>query len=291
MKVWIPGGKGMLGTDLAAALARRGHEVIATGRELDIADSAALAPFLEDVRPSHVINCAAFTAVDACEGEKALAARINVDGPARIGEAAQRHGIHATQISTDYVFAGDASAPYREDAATGPLSVYGRTKLAGERAFSEATAGGGAVLRTSWLFGVHGKCFPATMWRAMGEREELRVVDDQRGRPTWTVDLAEALVDVAERRLAGVWHFANAGDVSWHGFASAIRDEAQARGVPLRIKELRAIRTSAWPTPARRPSWSVLSTEKIEAELGRAPRPWREALRAYLDQALAGPLG
>lgn len=287
MKVWIPGGKGMLGTDLAAALRRAGHEVVVTDRELDITDHRALEPFVVDVKPTHVVSCAAHTAVDACESEEALAFRINADGPARIGEVARRHGMHATQISTDYVFPGDGKAPYREDDATGPLSAYGRSKLAGERAFLEATEGQGAIVRTSWLYGVHGKSFPATMLKLMAERDELRVVDDQRGRPTFTGDLAAALVDVAARKLTGVWHFANTGDVTWHEFACAIRDDARSRGVPLRVGAVLAIPTSAYPTPARRPAYSVLSTEKIEAELGRSLRPWRDALGEYLDAFLA----
>lgn len=289
MKVWIPGGKGMLGTDLATALRGAGHEVVLTDRELDIAEAAALEPFVVDVKPTHVINCAAHTAVDACESEEAQASRINAEGPARIGEVARRHGLHAVQISTDYVFPGDGHAPYREDDPTGPLSVYGRTKLAGEQAFLEATGGTGAVVRTSWLYGVHGKSFPATMLKLMAEREELKVVADQVGRPTFTLDLAAALVDVAERKLGGIWHFANAGEVSWHGFACAIRDQALARGAALRVQTIHAIPTSAYPTPARRPAWSVLSTAKIEAALGKAPRAWEAALGEYLDAFLARP--
>lgn len=284
MKIWIPGGKGMLGTDLALEARARGHEVLLTDRELDITDGSAVQTFMTTEKPTHVVNCAAYTAVDLCESEEARALQINGDGPARLGEAAHRAGAHAIQISTDYVFPGDASRPYLEEDPTGPLSAYGRTKLAGERRFIEASNGLGAVVRTSWLYGVHGKSFPATMLKLMAEREELKVVADQRGRPTFTRDLAQALADVATRRLAGVWHFANAGEVSWHGFAEAILERARARELPLKLKAVTPIPTSAYPTPAIRPAYSVLSTSKLEKTLGWTPRPWQQALDAFFEE-------
>lgn len=283
MKIWIPGGKGMLGTDLAVEARGRGHEVLITDRELDISDGPVVHAFVTKERPTHIVNCAAHTAVDACETEEAAAMKINADGPARLGEAAHRVGAHAIQISTDYVFPGDANRPYLEEDPTGPLSAYGRTKLAGERRFIEATNGLGAVVRTSWLYGVHGKSFPATMLKLMAEREELKVVEDQLGRPTFTKDLARALADVATRKLAGIWHFANTGEVSWHGFAEAIRARASARGLPLKVKSVLGIPTTAYPTPAARPAYSVLSTSKVEKTLGWTPRSWQLALDAYFD--------
>jgi dTDP-4-dehydrorhamnose reductase len=272
----------MLGTDLGALLKARGHDVVISDRELDIADPVAVEAFVVDVRPTHIINCAAYTAVDLAESEEAQARRANADGPACLADVARRHRLHATHVSTDYVFPGDGAHPYTEDDAVGPLSAYGRTKLEGEQRFLAAAGDKGAVVRTSWLYGVHGKSFPATMLKLMAEREELRVVDDQRGRPTFTRDLARALADVSEKQLSGVFHFANAGEVTWHGFACAIRDEALARGRALRVKTIHAIPTSAYPTPAKRPAYSVLSTSKIEAALGWSPPPWREGLRAYL---------
>lgn len=288
MRVWVPGGSGMLGTDVCALLRARGHEVLPTGREVDIAEPGAAEDFVAAARPTHIVNCAAYTAVDRCEQEEPLAYRVNAEGPARVGSAARKHGLYALHVSTDYVFAGDAHAPYREEDATGPLSAYGRTKLSGERGFLDATDGLGAVVRTSWLFGVHGGCFPATMLRVMGERDEVRVVDDQHGCPTFTGDLAAAIAELLAPRRAGVWHFANAGVTTWHAFAVAIRDAAAATGAPLRVRQVSPIPTSAWPTPARRPPWSVLSTEKIARALGTAPRPWSEALSHWFALRGAG---
>lgn len=281
MKIWIPGGKGMLGTDLAIEARGRGHEVVLTDKEVDIADARAVAQLMAREKPTHIINCAAHTGVDACETEEELAMRINADGPARLGEAAHKAGAHAIQISTDYVFPGDAKDPYLEDDATGPLGAYGRTKLAGEKRFLEATQGLGAVVRTSWLYGVHGKSFPATMLKFFAERELMKVVADQKGRPTYTKDLARALVDVATRKLAGTWHFANSGEVTWHGFAEAIRAEAVKRGMPVKVQSIEPIPSSAYPTPAKRPAYSVLSTSKIEKALGWQPRSWQEALAQF----------
>ena len=283
MKMWIPGGKGMLGTDLATVALERGYEVLLTDKELDITDGAAVQAFMAQHKPTHIVNCAAYTAVDQCESEEKLAMTINAEGPARLGEAAHKAGAHAIQISTDYVFPGDASDPYLEDDETGPLSASGRTKLAGEHRFLEATSGLGAVVRTSWLYGVHGKSFPATMLKLMAEREQLKVVADQMGRPTFTKDFARALADVASRKLAGIWHFANTGEVSWHGFAEAIRDRASARGMTLRVQSVQAIPTTAYPTPATRPAYSVLSTSKFEKTLGWTPRTWQLALDAFFD--------
>jgi len=283
VKIWITGGKGMLGTDLAAAVAWRGHDVVVTDKELDISDVDALRAFAEQNAPTHLLNCAAHTNVDACETEKDLAQKINVDGAFALGVIAKEKGIHAVHVSTDYVFDGAGQKPYLEDDAKGPLNVYGKTKLDGEERFLEATGREGTIVRTSWLFGVHGKSFPGTMLKLMAEKEELKVVSDQVGRPTYPADFARALVDVAERKLSGVWHFANAGETSWHGFAAAILEHAKAKGMPLKCKNVVAIKAVEYPTPAKRPAYSVLSTANIERALGRAPRAWAQALDQYLD--------
>jgi dTDP-4-dehydrorhamnose reductase len=287
MKIWIPGGKGMLGTDLAVEARSRGHEVVLTDKEVDIADASAVAELMAREKPTHIINCAAHTGVDACETEEPLALRINAEGPARLGEAAHKAGAHAIQISTDYVFPGDATRPYLEEDETGPLGAYGRTKLEGEKRFLEATQGFGAVVRTSWLYGVHGKSFPATMLKLFAEKESMKVVNDQLGRTTYTKDLARALADVATRKLAGTWHFANSGEVTWHAFAEAIRQQAIARGLPVKVQTIEGIPTSAYPTPAKRPAYSVLSTSKIEKALGWSPRSWQDALTQFLTDRAA----
>lgn len=277
----------MLGTDVAAEARARGHQVLLTGRALDISDASAVQAFVARERPSHILNAAGHTGVDLCESEEQLAMKINGEGPAHLAEAARRSGAHGIHISTDYVFPGDGTRPYAEDDDTGPLSAYGRSKLSGERRFLAASPG--AVVRTSWLFGVHGKSFPSTMLKLMAEREELKVVADQPGRPTYTKDLSLALLDIAARELSGVWHFANAGAVSWHGFAQAIHQRASAAGIPIKAQAVQPIPTIAYATPARRPAYSVLSTEKIEGALGWAPRPWQEALDDFFRERSTRP--
>lgn len=292
MRIWVPGARGMLGQAVQAALAARGIAHVATDAELDIGDLGAVETFAAREPFTHVINCAAYTRVDACETHEAEARRANAEGPANLARVARARGATAITVSTDYVFDGAAHAPYRESDPPAPVSAYGRTKLEGEqRLLAELaehgeTEAAGYVVRTSWLFGRGGPSFVATMLRLFAERPEVRVVDDQLGRPTYAPDLAEALIALAQRRpAAGIYHFANAGQVSWYGLAVAVRDEAAARGTRFPVT-LTPITTADYPTPARRPAWSVLATDKIERVLGSAPRPWREGLVDYLQAVL-----
>ncbi len=282
--VWIPGASGMLGQEVVAVLRERGVAHVATDRELDIGEAAAVEAFAAEHRFTHVINCAAYTAVDACETHEPLAAHINALGPANLARVARERGAIAVHVSTDYVFDGFGTAPYREDDPTGPANAYGRTKLAGEQRFLAAAGERGYLVRTSWLFGTGGPNFVATMLRLLRANPEVRVVHDQTGRPTYAPDLALALVDLAFAPAVapGVYHFANAGAVTWFELASAVRELAIARGLPI-TGVLTPITTADYPTPARRPRWSVLATDKITAALGRAPRPWADGLAAYLD--------
>jgi dTDP-4-dehydrorhamnose reductase len=279
--VWICGANGMLGRALERVIKTAGHEVVLTDLDVDIADEAQVTHFLREKKPQRLINCAAYTAVDKAESEEAKAVRVNVDGPRVLAKACRDAGVHALHISTDYVFDGKKEGAYVEDDKTAPLSTYGRTKRDGERAFLEYKPG--ALIRTSWLFGPDGKCFPSTMLDLMRDREELRVVEDQRGRPTYTVDLAKVIEAISSKNLQGIFHFANSEAVSWHGFASAIRDEALERGHSLKVKAIHPIPTTAYPTPATRPANSVLDTTKIENTLGFKPRSWRDTLRDYFD--------
>jgi len=287
--LWIPGGRGMLGTTLATQARARGWGVVATGRDVDASDPAVVAAFVDAHRPACIINCAAWTAVDLAESEAAAAARANEALPGVLGEAAARVGARALHVSTDYVFDGAApepERPLREDDPTGPVSVYGRTKLAGERAFLERTGGRGLVVRTSWLYGPGGKNFVTTMLKLMAERDELKVVADQRGRPTSTATLAAALLALADTDAGGVVHVADeAGPrgIAWHDFAVAIRAGALARGLPVKAHAIHAIPTSAYPTPAKRPAWSVLDTTRYTALTGAALPSWEQTLGAYLD--------
>src|SRR3954471_14172490 len=198
MRLLVTGAAGMLGTDVVAAAA--GHDVVALARaDLDITDNDAVRAAVRDTRPDAIVNCAAWTDVDGAEAHEAAATRINGDGAGHVAAAGAEAGAHVVHVSTDYVFPGDASSPYREDAPTGPIAAYGRSKLAGELAVEEAAPSSHAIVRTAWVFGPHGKNFVDTMLRLGAEREEIAVVDDQVGCPTYTGHLAPALVEIAER--------------------------------------------------------------------------------------------
>jgi dTDP-4-dehydrorhamnose reductase len=281
MRAWIPGGHGMLGRDLQERIVARGGSVTATGHDVDITRVDDVMAFARTLKPTHIFNCAAHTKVDKAESELDLAMAINRDGARHVGLAGQELGVPVVHVSTDYVFPGEHDAPYVEDDAVGPLSAYGQSKLAGEVAL-RAVAPSSLIVRTSWLFGRHGPNFVATMLRLMGERETLRVVGDQRGRPTATPDLADGLLALVDVGASGVVHFADTGETTWHGFACAIRDSARARGHALVVKDVESIATSAYPTPAKRPAYSVLSTSKYTQLTGLTPPTWQSALDRYL---------
>ncbi|RYF06656.1 MAG: dTDP-4-dehydrorhamnose reductase, partial [Deltaproteobacteria bacterium] len=287
MKVWVLGASGMLGRTVCEALQAASVDHVGSGHEVDIAQPEALLAYAQTHAVTHLINCAAYTKVDACETEQLQAARINADGPARLGELSASLRLPALHISTDYVFAGDAIAPYDEAAACAPQGVYGRTKLAGEQRF--LAAGGALVVRTSWLYGVHGNNFVATMLRLMSARPMVAVVADQVGSPCYSNDLGGALLRLLgllpghPQAASGIYHYANAGSTSWHGFAMAILQRGRALGHRLRCEEVVALRTEQYPTAARRPAYSVLGTHKVAAALGAPPRPWQQALDDYLQ--------
>jgi dTDP-4-dehydrorhamnose reductase len=280
----------MLGTALGERLARLGVASVRSGRELDVTDATRVREFARAERPTHIVNAAGYTRVDAAETHEDEAFAANALAPEHLARAACELGARFVHFSTDYVFAGDAHEPYPEDAPTAPTGAYGRTKLAGE---ARVLAVQGArelttLVRTSWLFGENGPSFPRAIARLCLEREELRVVADQRGRPTYTGDLAEAALELvgigSERRAeaAGIYHFANAGETSWHGLAEAVRTTLVRLGRPVRAVRVTPIATAEAPRPARRPPYSVLDTRRIEAALGRAPRPFGPALDAFL---------
>ncbi|GAA4953158.1 dTDP-4-dehydrorhamnose reductase [Nonomuraea thailandensis] len=269
MRWLITGAGGMLAADVLCRTALTGEPVLALGRaDLDVRDRRAVHDFVSAYRPRAVLNCAAWTAVDDAETHEAEALAVNGDAARWLAEACDRIGARLVHVSTDYVFDGAAGPPYTEDAPTGPVNAYGRTKLAGERAVLEL---GHYVVRTAWLYGAHGANFATTMIRLAGERPILDVVDDQHGQPTWTADLADYLVRLAQSDLPpGVYHGTSAGETTWCGFAREIftllgQDPERVRPVP----------TSAFPRPARRPANSVLAHTR-----GEPIRHWRAALHA-----------
>jgi dTDP-4-dehydrorhamnose reductase len=284
----ITGAGGQLGTDLRHALAgESGEDVLALRRdELDIADSTAVAKAVADFAPDVVVNAAAYTAVDAAESDEDAAHRVNVTGPASIAAALAGRGGKLIHVSTDYVFAGDASAPYQVDDPTWPRSAYGRTKLGGEQAVRDLLPGASWVVRTAWVYGASGGNFVKTMARLERERDTVSVVDDQRGAPTWSADLAVALVELGRSAASpGIYHCTNAGDTTWFGFARAIFEELGAD--PARVQPTT---TDAFPRPAPRPAYSVLSATAWHAA-GLTPlRHWRHALRSAFraDAGLGG---
>jgi len=274
MRLLITGAAGMLGLDLQAAAASAGHECIALTRaDLDVTDPAAVA--VQDAEV--VINCAAYTKVDGAESDSESAHAVNGTGAGNVAAAASRAGAWVIQVSTDYVFDGARREPYLESDPTGPISVYGASKLAGERAVAEAAPGGHTIVRCSALFGAGGPCFPATMLRLAGEREQLTVVDDQITRPTFTGHLAPALLSLAESRPLGILHVVPAGQCSWYEFALEIMRRA---GVGT---EVIAVSTAELALPAPRPAYSVMRSER-----GAPVLPdWRDGLDAYLAARVA----
>ncbi|WP_027351869.1 dTDP-4-dehydrorhamnose reductase [Halotalea alkalilenta] len=286
-RVLVVGATGQVGT---ALLERAPLDVEAIGvgsSELDLTDPGAIDAAFARWRPEQVINAAAYTAVDRAESQPELAFAVNRDGPARLGRAAAAAGIPVLHVSTDYVFSGDCDRPYREDDPTAPNSVYGASKLAGERALLAASPES-LVLRTSWVFGIHGQNFVKTMLRLGVERDELGIVADQWGCPTSAVSIAEALWRLSDAMVSssppggGVYHFAGAPACTWYDFAETIFQRAQALAVLARVPRLRRLSTDEYPTPAHRPAWSVLDCSKLEREAAIAPSDWRVDLESML---------
>jgi dTDP-4-dehydrorhamnose reductase len=269
----------MLGLDVLRAGERAGHELVGVDLpELDIADPKAVEDAFARVRPEAVLNCAAWTDVDGAESHREQAHAVNVDGPRNLALAAAWERVPLLHVSTDYVFSGepflDAAAPraYVESDPTGPRSVYGQTKLAGEREVLAASPRH-AVVRSAWLFGIGGRNFADTMLRLAGERDAVQVVTDQVGCPTWTGHLAPALLGLLEREIAGLVHLAGAGHVSWNGFTAEIFRQAE---VSCRVEEATSEQMAR---PAPRPAWSVLESER--ADVLPLP-PWQDGLAGYL---------
>ena len=295
LAVLVTGAGGQLGSDLLDVLRPAADVAFARGltrADLDITDpfdvADTVAEWARVVRKDGdhrgvVINAAAYTAVDAAEDDEETAYLVNATAPALLAKACGAAGLRLIHVSTDYVFPGDATRPYEVDDPTGPRSAYGRTKLAGEVAVRELLPNSGYVVRTAWVYGAHGGNFVKTMARLQADRDTLTVVDDQRGSPTWSRDLAQGLVELARSDApAGVYHCTNTGDTTWCGFARAIFEELGTD--PSRVQPCT---TADFPRPAPRPAYSVLSSAAW-TEAGLAPLPdWRSALSQAF--ATAGP--
>lgn len=270
--ILVVGAKGMLGRDLMELLGDRGRGVDID--EIDITSLESVLTVVGGQKPNVVINCAAYTDVDGCESNAEKAMEVNCEGVGHLAMACRDSGALLVQISTDYVFDGGKGAPYQENDAPHPLSVYGESKLAGE--MNAAFAPEHLIVRTQWLYGRQGKNFVETMLRLGAEKDQLTVVDDQIGSPTWTVDLAKAIIALVDKGCRGIYHAANHGFCSWNGFAQAIFEETglTVSVAPMTTEELNR--------PARRPLYSTLDCGKLAADSGFQPQPWRQALREYL---------
>lgn len=284
MKWLITGAGGMLGHDVTEELTRRGETVVALDRAaLDITNPEAVGTAVREHAPDLVVNCAAYTAVDDAETDEARALRINGEGPRLLARACAAHDARLIHVSTDYVFSGESrTTPYPEDHPTGPRTAYGRTKLAGERAVREELPGASAIVRTAWLYGAHGGNFVRTMIDLEARRDTLDVVDDQRGQPTWSADVAERIADLGPRLgpdTSGVFHATNSGEASWYELAREVF--ALIGADPDRV---RPTSSAAFPRPAPRPAYSALAHRRWQ-EIGLPlPRGWRSALHEALPR-------
>lgn len=289
MKVLVFGRGGQLALAMRDQGTGAGHAVVCLGREsLSIADGTAVADAVRAHAPDLIVNAAAYTAVDKAESDAAEAYAVNCDGTRHIAAAARDADIPFIHVSTDYVFAGNGDRPWREDDATGPLGVYGASKLAGEQAMADLGPARSAVLRTSWVFSPYGANFVRTMLRLGADRPELRVVADQLGRPTAAHDIADAILlmapFVADGSARGVYHFGGAEPTSWHAFAEAVFVSAARHGRP--VPTVHPIATADYPTPARRPANSVLACDRYLALPGAVLPDWRIGLDKAVDALL-----
>ncbi|MGY1529168.1 dTDP-4-dehydrorhamnose reductase [Luteimonas sp. A649] len=298
MRLLLLGANGQVGHALRRELASLG-EVVCTTRSgtLDDEDTCERADFdqpgtlpalVERIAPDVLVNAAAYTAVDRAEEERDASYRANAEAPAALAAACARRGALFVHYSTDYVFDGSGTQPWREDDATAPLGVYGASKLAGEQAVRDSGARH-MVFRTAWVYGAHGHNFMRTMLRLGADRDELRVVADQVGTPTPARVIARATAHALRTKpeASGLWHLTAAGSTSWHGFAEAIFTGAHARGLLQRVPRVLPITTADYPTPARRPAYSCLDLTRMQAEFGLELPDWKDALSGVLDEVSA----
>jgi len=291
--ILLLGANGQLGQELQRALAPLGTIVATTrsgalpdGSACEVADfdqPASLAALLDRVQPTVVVNAAAYTAVDRAESDRDAAFRANAEAPGVLAQWCAQAGVPLVHYSTDYVFDGQGTRPYREDDATAPLGVYGASKLAGEQAI-RAAGGRHLIFRTAWVYASHSANFLRTMLRVGAERDVLRVVADQVGTPTPAALIADVTAQALQHNgaLSGTWHLTAKGETSWHGFAEAIFAEAVATGVLPRAPKVEAITTAEYPTPAKRPAYSHLDVAKLEQDFGVVLPSWQDGLKRVI---------
>lgn len=290
MKVLVTGSTGQLALDLVPLLERGGHTVIGfDSRALDITDAERVGFEAARLRPGCIINTAAYTKVDLAEKERERAFAVNRDGARNLARAAASIGAPLVHISTDFVFDGRKATPYDEEDPPGPLGVYGESKLAGEEEILKLLPEH-YIIRTSWLYGARGSNFVKTILRLANDRDAIRVVYDQAGTPTWAGDLAASIVTVVDAIEAGtldygIYHYSNEGIASWYDFAEAVVEESRRMGASLRCRTIEPVRTSEYPTPAKRPAYSVLDKQKIKKTFGVRIPHWRASLVKMLEEA------
>jgi dTDP-4-dehydrorhamnose reductase len=284
MKVLVTGVGGQLGRSLARSVPAQISLLTTAHKELDIADADAVHTYIRAHSPQVIINAAAHTAVDRAESEPELARRVNSDGPRQLALAARESGARLIHISTDFVFDGRASSPYRPDSLTNPLSTYGATKLAGENGVLEVLPEESVIVRTAWVYAALGNNFVRTMLRIMKANRSVRVVADQVGTPTAAVGLAEIIWSIVARpEIRGIHHWTDAGVASWYDFAVAIAEEGAQRGLVPHDVTVTPITTADYPTPARRPAYSVLDKASLTSN-GFTIVHWRKRLRGVLEE-------
>jgi dTDP-4-dehydrorhamnose reductase len=283
-KVLITGGDGQLGFELQRT-APDGYHCVSTDKdELDITDADAVNAYVKNLKPGIIINAAAYTAVDKAEEEKALATAINTTGAGNLAQVCNDNAIRLIQVSTDFVFDGKAHTPYTVDAAAEPDGMYGLTKRDGDKLVQKILGDDAFIIRTSWLYSAHGNNFVKTMLRFMKERDELGIIADQIGTPTWANSLAQAIWQAIEKNISGMHHWSDAGVASWYDFAYAIMEEGVALGLLDKHITIKPITTADYPTPASRPCYSVMDKTTTWKALGMQSEHWRVALRQMMTE-------
>lgn len=283
--IWLIGNKGMLGSEIEKLLKLKKIDYFATDKDCDITDPAALSSAAADKKIDWIINCSAYTAVDAAEDNEKSAFRINSEGVGNIADIAGRKNAVLIHISTDYVFSGSKKEPYKEEDKPDPESVYGASKASGEKLIMERLKKF-FIIRTAWLYGKNGKNFVNTMLTLFTEKERIRVVNDQFGSPTYAADLAKTVIEIVNGKSEeyGIYHFTNGGETTWFDFAREIYRKGERLGILSKPCRIEPVSTDEYPTKAKRPAYSLLSKEKIKNKLNITVPHWKNSLEDYLKK-------